>query len=133
MFIRNIKALLEKSPGEEITVAEKLHSFTGPTKLRKVPCVRRLSHFGDSEGKTRTIGILDYWSQTVLKPIHDLLMDLLDKIPEDCTSNQQSFISKLPKDGPYYSFDLTAATDRLPLNLQGEIIDMLIGCKRGNA
>lgn len=51
---------------------------------------RKLSHFGDLEGKTRTIGILDYWSQTALKPLHDKLMFILKGIKEDCTFDQGS-------------------------------------------
>jgi hypothetical protein len=33
--------------------------------------IRRLSLIKSFEGKTRIIAILDYWSQTVLKPLHN--------------------------------------------------------------
>lgn len=94
---------------------------------------RRITAISDVEGKTRVIGVLDYWSQTVLKPLHDRLMSLLKKIPQDCTFDQGSFLSKLrkPDDEPfYYSFDLTNATDRLPLELQKTVIGRVLG--RGN-
>lgn len=32
--------------------------------------IRKLSDFGDLEGKTRIIGVIDYFSQSTLKPIH---------------------------------------------------------------
>lgn len=88
---------------------------------------RRISTFGDMEGKTREIAVFDYWSQTVLKPIHDHLMKVLSRIPEDCTTDQTSFFKKLPKFGPYYSMDLTTATDRLPAVMQRDIISQIIG------
>jgi hypothetical protein len=95
--------------------------------------IRRISCFGDTEGKTRIIGILDYWSQTVLRPIHDGLAAILKRIPEDCTFDQSSFIAKLPKEGPFYSFDLHAATDRLPVEMQEDILSSIIGGERARA
>jgi hypothetical protein len=93
---------------------------------------RRITAISDVEGKTRVIGVLDYWSQTVLKPVHDKIMDILRKIPQDCTFDQGSFLSKLskPNDDVYYSFDLTNATDRLPLELQKTVIGRILG--KGN-
>jgi hypothetical protein len=63
-------------------------SVTG--KEPKELFTRKLSCFGDSEGKSRTIAILDYWSQTALAPLHAKLMKLLSVIDEDCTFNQGS-------------------------------------------
>lgn len=97
------------------------------------PICRKLTAISDVEGKTRLIGVLDYWTQTILKPLHDHLNSVLRKIPEDCTFDQSSFLSKLPKNGPYYSFDLTTATDRLPIALQKEIISHIVGHERAEA
>jgi hypothetical protein len=37
-------------------------------------------------------------------------------------------LEKVPfKDGPIYSFDLSAATDRLPLSLQVDILNIIFG------
>jgi len=70
------------------------------------------------EGKTREVAILDYWSQTVLRPLHFMLFNVLRKIPQDCTFNQGSFLDKLPQsDQKFYSVDLTSATDRFPIRL----------------
>jgi len=92
---------------------------------------RKLSYFADKGGKTRVIAILDYWSQSVLKPVHDVLMDILRGIPTDCTFNQGAFSSILPLSGPFFSFDLSAATDRMPLALQQRVLSFVIG--RGKA
>jgi hypothetical protein len=94
---------------------------------------RKLSTFGDKEGKTRVIGILDYWSQTVLKPIHKVLEGILRRIPEDCTFDQSAWYTKLPLKCTYYSFDLTNATDRLPVKQQKDIIELIFGHKVANA
>jgi hypothetical protein len=94
---------------------------------------RKLSYFSDKEGKTRVIAILDYWTQTALRPLHFHLMDLLRGIKSDCTFNQEGFISKLPSSGPYYCFDLHAATDRMPISLQKRLLSSIIGEERSEA
>lgn len=53
--------------------------------------IRRLVALSDLEGKTRNIAILDYWSQTVLRPIHFWIFEVLKKIPQDLTFSQGSF------------------------------------------
>lgn len=55
---------------------------------------RKLSHFPDKEDKVRVIGILDYFSQSVLRPLHLYLFKVLRKIPQDCTFEQGSFKDK---------------------------------------
>lgn len=94
---------------------------------------RKLSYFSDKEGKTRVIAILDYWSQTALKPLHDHLMGVLRGIKQDCTFNQDAFHTKLPSSGPYYCFDLHAATDRMPLYIQKKILKSIVGEEKSEA
>jgi len=94
---------------------------------------RKLSYFSDKEGKTRIIAILDYWTQTCLFPIHDALMGILKGIKQDCTFDQDSFISKLSPTGPYYCYDLSAATDRMPVTLQEQVLTYLLGKDRAAA
>jgi len=53
--------------------------------------IRKLSYFPDKEGKVRVIGILDYFSQTVLKNLHHYLYRVLKKIPQDFTFDQGRF------------------------------------------
>lgn len=86
--------------------------------------IRRLSSFPDKEMKVRTIAIGDYYSQTALIPLHRYLFRCLRNIRQDCTYNQSAFI-EATKDSTYFaSIDLTAATDRFPID---QIIAVLGG------
>lgn len=76
---------------------------------------RKLFYFSDKEGKTRVVATLDYWSQTALRPLHKVLAHQLERLPGDCTFNQASFHRILAFPGPYFSIDLSNATDRMPL------------------
>lgn len=85
--------------------------------------IRRNVSFPDKEGKQRTIGILDYWSQMALKPIHQYIGRVLEKIPQDCTLDQSKFKDLiLNKSEIYYSVDLSSATDRFPIMLIKELL-----------
>lgn len=95
---------------------------------------RKLSYFSDKEGKTRVIAILDYWSQTALIPLHNELNRVLRRIKQDGTYNQNSFHSVMREcEGPFYSFDLSNATDRMPVDLQKRLIGSIIGPERADA
>lgn len=77
----------------------------------------------------RVFAMVDWWTQTLLRPIHLALFRILSKIPNDATMNQNEGVArglemlKLRKFAA--SYDLSAATDRLPVNLQSLIIDYL--------
>jgi len=89
--------------------------------------LRKLSIINDREGKCRIIAILDWWTQTALHPLHDSLFGLLRAVKPDCTFNQLSH--RTLKKGPYYSLDLTAATDRFPVQAQVAVLSALVGSK----
>ena len=78
---------------------------------------RKITSFPDKEDKVRIIAILDYWSQTVLKPLHTYLNNVLRRIKQDCTFDQAGFYTKIDKSEIFYSIDLTAATDRFPIDV----------------
>lgn len=101
-----------------------------PSRPEKV--LRRLGIVPDVDGKSRVIGILDYWSQSILKPIHKDLMATLESLGgprgPDLTYGQD--IKPFgPENEPYYSIDLSAATDRFPVKITeiilGHIYDPL--------
>jgi len=94
-------------------------------KVAKTSYIRRLSSFPDKEGKMRTIGIIDYFSQLALKPLHNYLGQALSKIPQDCTLDQQKFKKLLDGAEIYYSIDLSNATDRFPIS----VIKSLLECQ----
>nr|UPW42057.1 MAG: putative RNA dependent RNA polymerase [Yunnan mito-like virus 29] len=79
--------------------------------------IRKLSAFADKEGKTRVIAIGDYFSQTVLKRLHSYLFNALKKIPQDMTFDQGAFVNVVKDWKVFYSVDLTAATDRFPIDV----------------
>jgi len=45
----------------------------------------------------------------------------------DCTFKQTQPFQTLPKEGPYYSMDLSAATDRFPVAFQKLVVEKLTG------
>lgn len=98
-------------------------------KFRKLTCIH------SSEGKTRVIAIGDYFSQTCLKALHDVLYKVLKSIPSDQTFNQGEGLRELPLDGSrnYYSFDLSSATDRFPIALQERFLSYSIGQDKARA
>lgn len=75
----------------------------------------------------RIFAILDAWTQSLLYPLHEALFEILKQIPSDGTFNQLKPVEKLLSRGlkELYSFDLSAATDRLPIELQKDILSTL--------
>lgn len=71
--------------------------------------------------KCRPFAIVDFFTQSALKPIHIFLMDWLRKQKQD-GSDSHSDAAKAVQEWtgqqvPTWSFDLTAATDRWPIQL----------------
>jgi len=91
--------------------------------------VGKLSVVKDQAGKSRVVGITNYWVQVALFPLHKALFRLLKMIPMDGTHNQTEPLDQLIKNASkgivFHSFDLSAATDRLPLEVQIQILDCL--------
>lgn len=89
----------------------------------------RLASFSDGGGKSRVIAIPDFWTQLVLKPLHNLLMDLLKLFPQDATFDQDGKLNEFAKRDykTVYSLDLKAATDLIPFQLYQAVLKHLIG------
>nr|WAY16628.1 putative RNA-dependent RNA polymerase [Binucleate Rhizoctonia mitovirus 15] len=83
----------------------------------------------EAAGKIRLFALMDSITQSTLAPLHEALFDLLRMIPNDGTFNQEESIRrsqfKAVQAGKAYSFDLTAATDRLPARLTAQIIECI--------
>lgn len=98
----------------------------------KVTFPRPLGKLGVKEepGKKRVFAMVDYWTQVALKPLHDSIFRILRTIPQDGTFDQNAAVrsASLEMEGATYvaSFDLSAATDRLPVRLQSSILDHVI-------
>lgn len=93
-------------------------------------CIARLSVVYDQAGKARIVGITNYWIQVCLEPLHSAILQQLKRIPQDGTFNQIAPIKLLVdtvKPGQvFYSFDLSSATDRLPIVIQMQILNLLV-------
>jgi len=101
---------------------------------RSKRCSRRLQEIDDKEGKRRIIAMGDYWTQLVMKPLHTELNTVLQWFHEDCTFNQSHFQDLLVHAGKevFYSIDLKAATDLMPVNYQAEVLNRLWKQKGGD-
>lgn len=84
----------------------------------------RLSVILELKGKARVVGITDIWTQMLFKPLHDAIYAALEEIPEDGTNDQLGPVKLILKNRPEWvnSVDLSAATDRLPVELQARIL-----------
>lgn len=98
----------------------------------------RLSIKEEAAGKARVFAITDSITQTVLKPLHDYVFRLLKTIPMDGTFNQTKPLDRLVdlwksgelKGQTFYSYDLSSATDRLPIKLQSQILALVVGAEQ---
>jgi hypothetical protein len=90
----------------------------------------KITQFPEKSGKTRTIAIIDYYSQRSLKPLHKGLMDILESLESDGTSshaNVGKYAERKCKERSYiYCADLSSATDRFPKQIQEALLHGLI-------
>jgi len=92
--------------------------------------IRRLAKLNEARGKVRVIAIADYWTQLILRPLHDAIAKALTHIEQDGTFNQVLPFKKLMEKATLTgqkvnSFDLSSATDRLPIDIQVDILSIL--------
>jgi len=97
--------------------------------------IGRLGFKQEAAGKVRVFAMVDVWTQWLLGPLHDAIFELLRTFPTDGTFDQHAPVKRLIKKGysKYWCFDLSAATDRLPVSLQASILDTLVGPGFGQA
>lgn len=90
----------------------------------------KLSIKEEAAGKLRVFAMVDVWSQTILKPIEQMLAVFLKDLPNDGVYDQHASElrarSKSLLTGGSFGYDLSAATDRLPLKLQSYILDLIV-------
>jgi hypothetical protein len=54
----------------------------------------QLSIKEEAAGKLRVFALVDIWTQSVLKPIHDSLFYFLKSLPNDSTFNQRAAVKR---------------------------------------
>jgi hypothetical protein len=81
--------------------------------------LQRLHCLYEAAGKVRVIAIVDYWTNAVLKPVHDWMFSILENLPQDATFDQEGKVREFATRGykEVYSYDLKSATDLIPLIL----------------
>jgi hypothetical protein len=95
----------------------------------KTGTLGRLAALEEPAGKVRVVAMVDIMTQWLLHPLHEALFELLRMIPTDGTHDQLKPIHRLLRrrpNGPFYSFDLSAATDRIPLSLQKALLSPIL-------
>jgi len=105
------------------------------------PPLGKLGLKEEAAGKVRVFAMVDAWSQWLLHPLHKVLQSLLRSLSEDATFNQVGKLEaklsemmvkayRVPK---AFSYDLSSATDRLPVSLQVKILTPLLGKEKAEA
>nr|UPW42131.1 MAG: putative RNA dependent RNA polymerase [Xinjiang farmland mitovirus 5] len=103
-----------------------LYKYSLPTKdMSQTAHIGRLSIVKDPDCKMRVIAILDYVSQFILKPIHLSIFGKLRNFECDRTFTQEPHASWLNNSEHFWSLDLSAATDRLPMDLQTKLMNYM--------
>jgi hypothetical protein len=80
----------------------------------------------EEPGKKRVFAMVDWWTQTLLYPLHRAIFGSLRFIPQDSTFDQMKGVRRACDEvqgGYVASLDLSAATDRLPVSLQSLLVD----------
>lgn len=104
-------------------------------EIREKLCLGRLSLKEEGAGKVRVFAIADAITQSVLCPLHKWVFNVLRRLPMDGTFDQLGPLKLLQqklREGQLvgqtiYSYDLSAATDRLPIRVQRDILALLFG------
>jgi hypothetical protein len=100
-------------------------------RVSKLGVTARLSRLEEAAGKVRVVAIVDFWTQMALKPLHRAIFAVLRLIPQDGTFGQESCVNLIRhkvgeglvqaqstgSDFTVYSYDLSSATDRIPVDL----------------
>lgn len=85
----------------------------------------------EAAGKIRVFAMVDILTQSALKPLHEYLFSFLKSLPNDGTFDQHASVkrcmSKSISAHCSFGYDLSAATDRLPIDLQVSVLSSFLG------
>lgn len=88
----------------------------------------KLSIKEEPAGKRRVFAIVDIWTQSILKPMHDHVFSILRLIKQDGAFDQLRpvrMLIGLNRKGKTFCYDLSAATDRFPISVQIDVLAFL--------
>lgn len=116
---------------ESIVQQMKEENFRFKKSINRSNGLSQFSIKEEAAGKVRVFALIDSITQSCLRPLHDYLFDVLRLIPNDGTFDQEESVNrgvtKAKLHACAYSFDLSSATDRLPRQLTGAILENLLG------
>nr|UIW13819.1 MAG: RNA-dependent RNA polymerase [Rhizoctonia solani mitovirus 47] len=95
--------------------------------LKPLPYLGKLGTKVEAAGKVRVFAMVDAWTQWILYPLHKVLFLILSKIRMDGTFDQSRPLWLINRNRGTWSLDLSAATDRLPVTLQKDLLSGLFG------
>jgi len=99
-----------------------------PTTSKSETFLGRITFVSDKGGKTRLVAIGNYWVQDVLLGLHKTLYKMLREVPTDGTYNQCKQSDRVKAQsgvGWCWSYDLSSATDRFPIQPQVDLLKHL--------
>lgn len=88
----------------------------------------KLAFVSDKGGKTRVVAVGNYWIQNALYPLHRVCFNTLRYVGSDGTFDQITQFENVrsaSRTMPVWSYDLTTATDRIPLCLDIDVLRSL--------
>jgi hypothetical protein len=114
------------------TVFSNIEYLTNKYKIiYSIKPLGKLSFKPEPAGKLRVFAMVDIITQSIFKPLHDSLFSLFKRIPNDCTHDQNKGFQLAQalslKYNCSFGFDLSAATDRLPISSQISLLNSLFG------
>jgi len=132
-FMKRVFRLCSYIKAKELEVVHRVQegqSLKEQTEIGdQISCIGQLSFKEEAAGKLRVFAMVDVITQSLLYPLHKSLFDLFKKFPNDGTHDQsKAFTRALEKSVTYncsYGFDLSSATDRLPITIQSHILNTL--------
>jgi hypothetical protein len=139
-FVKRIEEWLREEKGSKVTPVHFLGSVrTGlpiTSKLFQtwwpVTALGKLG-FKEEPGKIRVFAMVDVLTQAIMLPLHKALFKRLRPLCTDGTFDQiapvERLIKRMNETGKTFvaSYDLSAATDRLPISLQEDILKEVMG------
>lgn len=95
--------------------------------IAPLPYLGKLGTKEEAAGKVRVFAMVDGWTQWILYPLHKCLFMILRGVKMDGTFDQTAPLKFVKAVRGLWSLDLSAATDRLPLTIQRELLGALFG------
>jgi hypothetical protein len=122
LFISNVTT---KAETEAVTTQTPVRLHLSKNE-HAVGQVGQLQFVKEPAGKLRTFAMVDIWTQSIMHPLHRLLTSILRSLPNDGTLDQNASYRRAREKsiqfGCSYGYDLSAATDRLPIDIQVSIL-----------